>query len=132
MANPEAPATALVQAELDEFCASNADFAFEMQVLSSLDDGNVRLAHGGAYDDPKTGLTRQFDIRAEITDDQTIGRFAIECKNISVESALIGHLVPRRSEESGLWILDHSLPGYSAHSKFLHNRDVYRERAPVC
>ena len=43
---------------------------FELRVLKELTDLKLNCQHGGAYDDPITGKSREFDIRALMYGDE--------------------------------------------------------------
>lgn len=54
--------TPIAENDLNEFVASESDFAFEMNVLSVLSKLNFACSHGGTYEDPITHRIRQYDI----------------------------------------------------------------------
>jgi hypothetical protein len=86
------------------YLTTNSDFVFEVTVLKSLRQLGLLCRHGGTYEDPVSGKTRQFDIHAEggRTDRKDIMqfRFAVECKNIGANFPLVVHRLPRDPSES--------------------------------
>ena len=65
-----------------KFLNSHSDFSFELSVLKMMRQNGIECEHGGLYEDPVTGKSREFDIRAVHTIADYRVRLAIECKNI--------------------------------------------------
>lgn len=86
--------------DIQEYLKSESDLAFELQVLKLLKNEGFKCAHGGAYDDPITKKTREFDIRAEISNDGLKFKWAVECKNLRSNFPLLVSCVPRSTEEA--------------------------------
>lgn len=96
---PAKPAR-LTRVDVKRFVAGESDFAFEMKVQKTLRDLGFEIEHGGAYQDPVTGVVRQFDIRAwKHSDAHTLG-LAVECKNLHQSTALLVSTVPRTEREA--------------------------------
>ena len=72
-----------------------------MRVLRQLRDLDFQCEHSGTYEDPVTGKSRQFDIRARKS---SLGKLqlalAVECKNIRPYNPLLLSAVPRTDAES--------------------------------
>ena len=49
------------QTDIEEYLNDYADFSFELRVLKELVDLKLQCQHGGTYDDPITGKSREFD-----------------------------------------------------------------------
>lgn len=90
----------ITEADLAEYLQSESDFSFEMQTLSLLQRMGLECEHGGHYEDPVTGLSREFDIRTQVSFGQLRLRMAIECKNIRENFPLLVSCVPRQPSES--------------------------------
>ncbi|MEH0168516.1 hypothetical protein [Roseateles microcysteis] len=86
--------------ELLEYLNSVSDFSFELSVLKMLRTLGVDCEHGGHYEDPVTGKSREFDIRAEKTIDRRRVRMAVECKNIRENFPILISCVPRHAQEA--------------------------------
>lgn len=86
--------------DLLEFLGSSSDFSFELSVLKMLRENELECKHGGLYEDPVTGKSREFDIRAVKTLDRYKVRLAIECKNIRENFPVLVSCIPRHSTES--------------------------------
>lgn len=89
---------------IESYLSANSDFAFEISVLRALRRLALNCRHGGTYEDPVTGKTRQFDIYAEgrRTDRDDLMRFAfaVEAKNLRPSFPLVVHRLPRDASES--------------------------------
>ena len=97
----------ITKGDLLEYLDSYSDFSFELSVLKMLRERNIECAHGGHYDDPVTNKSREFDIRAAKTIDNSDAgkaskrvRLAIECKNIRDNFPILISCIPRQEEES--------------------------------
>lgn len=86
--------------DIVEYLDSCSDFSFELSVLKMLRENDVSCEHGGLYEDPVTGKSREFDIRAIKTISNYRIRLAIECKNIRENFPVLVSCVPRHEEES--------------------------------
>ncbi|MFZ1219414.1 MAG: hypothetical protein WAO00_08975 [Chthoniobacterales bacterium] len=66
-------------------------FGHEMRVRRILQSyrRESQLQHGGGYRDPQTHKTREFDFRWVFRRYETALSFAIECKNVSVDSPVV-------------------------------------------
>jgi len=89
------------QVDIEEYLADYADFSFELRVLKELTDLKLKCQHGGTYDDPITGKSREFDIRALMYGDEALRiALSVECKNIQPNFPLVLHCLKRKEEES--------------------------------
>jgi len=88
------------EAELLEYLNTSSDFAFELRCLERLSKLGFDCQHGGSYTDPVTKKTRQFDIRAQKSNEKLHIRCAIECKNLPKWFPLLVMCVPRAQNES--------------------------------
>ncbi len=88
------------EAELIEYLNTSSDFAFELRCLEHLSKLGFDCQHGGSYTDPVTKKPRQFDIRAQKSQESRCVRCAIECKNLSESFPLLVMCVPRAQGES--------------------------------
>lgn len=114
--------------DFQEYLNSYSDFSFELRVLKLLRDRGLECQHGGHYEDPVTGISREFDIRliAEFSDHRV--RLPIECKNIRENFPLLVSCVPRRDSESfneAAIMSDHKPEGLHE----MINFDPFRSRA---
>lgn len=90
----------IIQADIEDYLNDYADFSFELQVLKELTDLGLQCSHNGTYDDPITGKSREFDIRALLQDRFIRVHLSIECKNIRDNFPLVLHCMKRRESES--------------------------------
>lgn len=90
----------IVKEDLDEYLNSCSDFSFELSVLKMLRENSISCEHGGLYDDPITGKSREFDIRAKVSISKYRVRLAIECKNIRDNFPVLISCLPRNEQES--------------------------------
>lgn len=86
--------------DLMEYLDSCSDFSFELSVLKMLRESNIECEHGGSYEDPVTGKSREFDIRAIKTIANYRVRLAIECKDIRDNFPVLVSCIPRNETES--------------------------------
>lgn len=94
--------------DIEEYLANYADFTFELRVLKELTGLNLQCQHGGTYDDPVTGKSREFDIRAlsirtcPYKSQRTLIRLhlSVECKNLRDNFPLVLHCLKRKKNES--------------------------------
>jgi len=61
---PKLKTDSIKKDDLVEYLDSCSDFSFELSVLKMLRESDVDCEHGGLYEDPVTGKSREFDIRA--------------------------------------------------------------------
>ncbi len=92
--------TPITENDLNEFLASESDFAFEMTVLSLLRKIGFNSLHSGTYQDPVTKKIRQFDLRAGKNEGDFLLTLAGECKNLGVNFPLLITAVPRTIDEA--------------------------------
>ncbi len=97
---PKLKPNAINISDLIEYLDSCSDFSFELSVLKMLRENGLECEHGGLYEDPATGKSREFDIRAIKTVSDRRVRLAIECKNIRRNFPILISCIPRQSEES--------------------------------
>lgn len=92
----------ITQSDIEEYLAGQADFSFELRVLKELVDLGLICSHSGTYDDPITGKSREFDIRALLLDQEKYLRvhLSVECKNIRENFPMIVHCLKRKENES--------------------------------
>jgi hypothetical protein len=89
------------QSDIEEYLNGYSDFSFELRVLKELTDLKLQCQHGGTYDDPITGKSREFDIRALMYGDEFLRiHLSVECKNIRPNFPLVLHCVKRKENES--------------------------------
>ena len=124
-----APITAT---DLNEFIKTGSDFAFEMLVLSWLQNNGFGCQHSATYRDPITGKLRQFDIRAEITSGIHTLAHAVECKNLRPNFPLFISTMPRTDAEAfHSVILFHRGTANSFEVKLVDGVGMYRPNRPV-
>lgn len=92
-------------ADINEYLNSYSDFSFEIKAQKELVNLGFQCQHGGTYEDPITGKSREFDIRATKryeSHESFIYRLclSVECKNIRANSPLVIHCSPRTEKES--------------------------------
>ncbi|MBC7785816.1 MAG: hypothetical protein H7144_18465 [Burkholderiales bacterium] len=90
----------IIAEDIKEHVLKESDFAFELNVLSSLKAMGLAVAHSGTYTDPATGKPRQFDIRAEKHHGCDALRMAVECKNLQPYNPLIVLCVDRPNSDA--------------------------------
>lgn len=107
--------------DLLEYLDSYSDFSFELSVLKMLRERNIECEHGGHYEDPVTNKSREFDIRATKTINNSQAgtanlrvRMAIECKNIRENFPILISCIPRHEQESHHQIVLVSEPKYDS------------------
>lgn len=92
---------AIKQFDIEEYLNDYSDFSFELRVLKELTDLNLFCQHGGTYEDPVTGKSREFDIRALMYGNEAVSiHLSVECKNIRNNFPLVVHCVKRKPVES--------------------------------
>jgi len=94
---------ALTKDDIARYLSTRDDFDLELFVYRSLGERGILATHGGAYVDPVTGKSRQYDVLAS-KQHSHMGSWqialAIECKALSVEFPLIVSRVPRPETDS--------------------------------
>ena len=95
----------ITQADLSQFVQEESSFAFEMKVRELFAAKRFRYRHGGTYDDPHTGLPRQFDVTVDLNLSGAYIpfrlRMAIECKCLSEFAPMLVYRSPRSAYEAG-------------------------------
>lgn len=86
--------------DIMEYVSARDDFALEMQTFEACIERGMIATHGGAYTDPVTGKTRQYDIRARLAKWRREVFMAIECKCLKNFHPLVVSCVPRTNEEN--------------------------------
>lgn len=86
--------------DLLEYLNSYSDFSFELATLKMLRENGLDCEHGGLYEDPVSGKSREFDIRSIKSIEKFRVRLAIECKNIRDNFPILISCVPRHEQES--------------------------------
>lgn len=87
-------------ADINEFLATQDDFALELAIYHQAKLLGLEVTHGGNYEDPLTKKPRQYDLRVfRILGDQRID-LAIECKSLSPSFPLLISRIRRIPEES--------------------------------
>jgi hypothetical protein len=90
----------ITQSDVKEYLKNYSDFSFELRVLKEFVDLGLECSHGGTYEDPITGKSRQFDIRALLQKEYVRIHLSIECKNIRENFPLVVHCLKRKVNES--------------------------------
>lgn len=95
------PTDSITREHLEEFIATQDDFALELYAYSLARDLGFSAMHAGSYTDPVTGKARQFDVQANIDcgDDFHV-YLAIECKALRPSYPLLVSQIPRINAES--------------------------------
>ena len=86
--------------EVKSFIEEKSSFGFEMQVLKKLRGLDFDAQHSGTYQDPSTGLYRQYDIRAQMRVQNMFVFLSVECKRISDSHPLIVSCTKRQESEA--------------------------------
>jgi hypothetical protein len=79
------------QSDIEEYLKDYSDFSFELNVLNELQNLGLMCQHGGTYNDPLTGKSREFDIRAIYQYWPIKIHLSVECKNIRNNFPLVMH-----------------------------------------
>jgi hypothetical protein len=129
---------AITQFDIEEYLNDYADFSFELRVLKALTDLKLQCQHGGTYDDPITGKSREFDIRALLQYDEFMRiHLSVECKNLQPNFPLVVHCLGRKANESYNELIHTFVPSdsFAVHregaesirliSKTLYSKDAY-------
>lgn len=91
----------ITKSDLEEFIKTQDDFALELFAYSVVRERGFAATHAGSYNDPITGKTRQFDVRASRSFDQDLHVYlAIETKCLRPSFPLLISQIPRIPSES--------------------------------
>ncbi len=90
----------ITQSDIKKYLSSYSDFSFELRVLKKFVDMGFKCSHGGTYEDPVTGKSREYDIRALIQTGFIRVHLSIECKNLRENFPLVVHCLERKDNES--------------------------------
>jgi len=93
-------ANPVTQSDIKKYLGNYSDFSFELRVLKEFIELGFECAHGGTYEDPVTGKSREFDIRALLQKGRIRVHLSIECKNLRENFPLIVHCLKRKENES--------------------------------
>lgn len=100
------PTDIITKEHLEEFIATQDDFALELYVYDLARKLGFRPTHAGSYTDPSTGKARQFDVQASRACKENFNiYFAIECKALRPSFPLLVSQIPRIRAESYLHIV---------------------------
>ncbi|MDJ1160425.1 hypothetical protein QHI69_00710 [Burkholderia gladioli pv. gladioli] len=105
--------------DISEYLNTRDDFALELRSLQKAHDAGFSASHGGSYDDPVTGKSRQYDLRASLAKSNDSIGLAIECKSLQKNFPLVISRIPRTRNESFLERLD-GRPNYLPEALHLH------------
>lgn len=124
----------ITQADLKAYIKDESDFAFELKVLKLLFDKSVDCEHGGHYEDPVEGKSREFDIRARFVspDSKTHVSMAVECKNIRENFPVHISCVPRRPEEAYHYIALANMEGSEIPRHYPRSAEPVKDLQAVC
>lgn len=92
--------TEISSEDLQEYLATQDDFALELFVYSKARSLGFNATHGGTYVDPVTKKPRQYDVRANMQRDERRIDLAIECKSLRTSYPLLVSRIPRVADES--------------------------------
>jgi len=90
----------ITQADIKKYLSNYSDFSFEIRVLRELVNLGFECSHGGTYEDPVTGKSREFDIRALLQKKFVRVHLSVECKNLRENFPLIVHCLKRKENEN--------------------------------
>lgn len=99
--------TVIEKSDIETYLNDLSDFTFEIKTLKAFTSLGFECEHAGTYDDPVTGKTREFDIRARkrLLDEEKLKldlSLSVECKNIKDNFPLVIHSTKRTEAESYL------------------------------
>lgn len=121
----------ITKSDLTEFVAGQDDFRLEVSVIKCLTKFGAYVQHGGTYEDPTTGVSRQFDIRATFQRDNLFIHLAVECKNLSPKFPLLISTLPRATDESYHDVVcSHEPDRDTFHNPLRRNYDTLRAKSP--
>jgi hypothetical protein len=89
----------ITQSDIEDYLNNYADFSFELRVLKEFLDLGLQCSHSGTYDDPITGKSREFDVRALLQQELIRIHLSVECKNIKDNFPLVVHSLKRKGDE---------------------------------
>lgn len=90
----------ITETDIEEYLSAHSDFSFELRVLEELNNKGLQCLHSGTYEDPITGKSREFDIRAVLAWESKRIHLSVECKNIQKSFPLVLHCMKRKKRES--------------------------------
>ena len=91
---------AITADDVEEYLATQDDFALELFVYSQARALGLATTHGGTYEDPVTKKPRQYDVRAYFAKNNCRIDLAIECKSLRPSYPLLISRIGRIAEES--------------------------------
>jgi hypothetical protein len=95
------PTDVITKEHLEEFIATQDDFALELFAYSLARALGFNATHAGTYTDPQSGKARQFDVQASRYCGENLHVFmAIECKSLRPSFPLLVSQIPRIQDES--------------------------------
>jgi hypothetical protein len=98
--------------DLLNYLDTESSFGFEMRVRELFATRGLRYEHGGTYDDPHTGLPRQFDLQVDLNSRLGVIQIrvllAIECKSLSEFAPMLVYRANRTVNESELHLVAHT------------------------
>lgn len=95
------PTDSITKEHLEEFIATQDDFALELYAYSLATDLGFSSRHAGSYMDPVTGKARQFDVQSSLECGENFHIYlAIECKALRPSYPLLVSQIPRIRAES--------------------------------
>lgn len=90
----------ITQSDIKKYLSAYSDFSFEIQVLKKFVDLGLECSHGGTYEDPVTGKSREYDIRALLQKNIVRVHLSVECKNLRENFPLVVHCLQRKENEN--------------------------------
>lgn len=91
---------AITALDMADYLATRDDFALELFVYSLARRLGLSATHGGAYEDPVSKKTRQYDVRASTVKNNRRIDLAIECKSLRPSFPLLLSRIRRVEAES--------------------------------
>ena len=91
---------AITTSDVEEYLATQDDFALELFVYNQARSCGLNATHGGTYEDPVTKKPRQYDIRVWSENNYRRIDLAIECKSLRPSYPLLISRISRIEEES--------------------------------
>jgi hypothetical protein len=92
--------TAITQLDIAEYLQESSHFAFEMIILRKLKQLGFKCEHSGTYQDPVTGKTKRFDVRARKEWGRMTLWLSIQCTTPRDNFPLVIHAMPRSRAEA--------------------------------
>jgi hypothetical protein len=90
----------ITQSDIKKYLNTYSDFSFELQTLKKFVDLGFECSHGGTYEDPVTGKSREYDIRALLQKNIIRVHLSVECKNLRENFPLVVHCLKRKENEN--------------------------------